>query len=188
MKFFDGPSCAVMKHVNPSGAATADVVLDAYIQARDADPRAAFGSTIAFNSEVDEATAKEIMSSFVECVVAPSFTSEGLAVFTNPDVKMNKSIRILKCGNLTDLPRYTGEEETRHNTLKTLADGSVVMAAPLTTSRTRPPNPRWSSSPMTSASSGESSKSPSRRSSKRKAALRFSSSRSCKIVSSRWLP
>ena len=123
-----------MKHVNPSGAATADSALKAYIDARDADPRAAFGSTIAFNTEVDEATAQEIMSSFVECVVAPSVSAEALAVFTNPDVKMNKSIRILKCGNLSDLPRYTGEEEERHNTLKTLADGSVVIAAPLTTS------------------------------------------------------
>ena len=134
VKFFDEPTCAVMKHVNPSGAATAKNVFDAYIQARDADPRAAFGSTIAFNAELDEQTAKEIMSSFVECVVAPAVSEEAMAVFTNPDVKMNKAIRILQCGDLSDLPRYSGEEEERHNTLKTLADGSVVVAAPLTTS------------------------------------------------------
>jgi phosphoribosylaminoimidazolecarboxamide formyltransferase/IMP cyclohydrolase len=134
VKYFDGPTCAVMKHVNPSGAATAKSALEAYVQARDADPRAAFGSTIAFNTTLDKATAEEIMSTFVECIVAPDVDADALAVFTNPDAKMNKSIRILRCGDLNDLPRFTGEEQPRHYTVKTLADGSVVTAAPLTTS------------------------------------------------------
>ncbi|MBO5959814.1 MAG: IMP cyclohydrolase, partial [Lentisphaeria bacterium] len=52
VKFFDRPACAVMKHVNPSGAAVAipgETVKQVYIKARDCDARAAFGSVIAFN-------------------------------------------------------------------------------------------------------------------------------------------
>jgi len=133
-KFFDKPACAVMKHVNPSGAATADSALDAYTNARDCDPRAAFGSTVAFNVSVDEATAKEIMTSFVECVVAPEITEEALAVFNDSDTyKINRQMRVLQCGNLADLPKYVGEAKPHHNTLKTLTDGSVVIAEPLLT-------------------------------------------------------
>ena len=134
VKFFDNPACAVMKHVNPSGAATADSAINAYMKARDCDPRAAFGSTIAFNVTLDGKTAKEIMTSFVECVVAPEVTAEALAVFNDRETyKINSHIRILKCGNLSDLPKYIGEADARHNTIKTLCDGSVVMAEPLLT-------------------------------------------------------
>ena len=60
VKFFDRTACAVMKHVNPSGAAVGlpgESVKSVYLKARDADARAAFGSVIAFNTEVDADTA-----------------------------------------------------------------------------------------------------------------------------------
>jgi phosphoribosylaminoimidazolecarboxamide formyltransferase/IMP cyclohydrolase len=137
VKFFDIPACAVMKHVNPCGAAVArnnESIKDVYIKGRDCDPRAAFGSVVAFNVEVDAETAAEIMSSFVECVVAPSVTPEALDVFNdNETYKLNKSIRILECGNLKDLPRYIEEANKRHQTVKVLADGSLILAEPLLT-------------------------------------------------------
>jgi len=137
VKFFDVSACAVMKHVNPSGAAVArndESIKDVYIKARECDPRAAFGSAVAFNMEVDADTAAEIMSSFVECVVAPSFSPEALSIFNdNETYKINKSIRILKCGSLHDLPRYAGEAYKRHQTVKILSDGSLIIAEPLLT-------------------------------------------------------
>ena len=139
VKFFDTPACAVMKHVNPSGAAVQvgdETLKQIYCKARDADARAAFGSAVAFNAEVDVETAKEIMSSFVECVVAPSFADGVLDVFNDQEnFKLNKHIRIIKCGDPASLPKYTGDENTEIcNTIKVLADGSLVVAAPLTTS------------------------------------------------------
>jgi len=137
VKFFNEPACAVMKHVNPSGAAVArhsEKLKDVYIKARDCDPRAAFGSAVAFNVEVDVDTAKEIMSSFVECVVAPSISEEALAIFNDyKSFKINKSIRILKCGNLKELPRFVGEADKIHRSVKVLADGSLIIAEPLLT-------------------------------------------------------
>lgn len=134
VKYFDQPTCAVMKHVNPCGAATAVDATRAYIKARDCDPRAAFGSTIAFNVVVDENVAREIMTSFVECVVAPAVTDEALAIFNDRETyKINRHIRVIRCGDLTSLPRFIGDEEDRYNSLKTLCDGSVVVAEPLLT-------------------------------------------------------
>ena len=137
VKFFDIPACAVMKHVNPSGAAVArnnESVKDVYIKARNCDPRAAFGSVVAFNTEVDADTASEIMNSFVECVVAPSITQKAITIFNdNKTYKINKNIRVLKCGNLNNLPRFPGEADKKHLTVKVLADGSLILAEPLLT-------------------------------------------------------
>ena len=137
VKFFDVPACAVMKHVNPSGAAAQcnnESLKDVYIKARDCDARAAFGSVVTFNRKLDAATAAEIMATFVECVVAPDYEDEALEVFNDQETyKFNRHIRIIKCGDINILPKYTGECSSIHNTLKVLADGSIVMATPLTT-------------------------------------------------------
>ena len=138
VKFFDSPACAVMKHVNPSGAAVArdgDSLKDVYIKARDCDPRAAFGSVVTFNVEVDAETADAIMSTFVECVVAPEFSDKALEILNDGEQrKINKSIRIIKCGDIAGIPKFSGEGDDIHETIKVLADGSLVVAAPLTTS------------------------------------------------------
>ena len=137
IKYFKTPACAVMKHVNPSGAAVqreGETIKDVYIKARDCDARAAFGSAIAFNVEVDEDTAVEIMGTFVECVVAPAFTDEALKIFNdNERFKLNKSIRIIKCGDVSKLPKYVDDNADDIYTSKVLADGSIVIAAPLLT-------------------------------------------------------
>ena len=137
VRYFDVPACAVMKHVNPSGAAVARAgatLHEVDVQARVRDARAAFGSVVAMNKEVDGETAREIMSTFVECVVAPAYTEEALAVFCNPDVKLNRQIRILQCGDIASIPKYVGDDpEGVANTLKILCDGSLVIAAPLLT-------------------------------------------------------
>jgi len=137
VKYFSKPTCACMKHVNPSGAASAsegDTLLDVYKKARDCDPRAAFGSVVAFNITVDEETAKEIMTSFVECVVAPKVSPEALAVFNdNQTYKLNKHMRVLQCGDLKQLPKYVGDNTAGYQTLKVLADGCIVVADPLLT-------------------------------------------------------
>lgn len=137
VKYFADPACACMKHVNPSGAAVAapgDSLADVYKKARDCDPRAAFGSVVAFNVPVDTATAREIMGSFVECVVAPGFADETLAVFHDQETyKLNKDIRILRCGDLAALPKFVGDDIAGYQTVKVLADGCLVVADPLLT-------------------------------------------------------
>lgn len=88
VKYFDVPACAVMKHLNPSGAAIKYGDMDLktiYMRARDADAVAAFGSTVVFNTKLDADTAKEIMTSIVEVVAAPDYDKEALDVLEDFD-------------------------------------------------------------------------------------------------------
>ena len=69
---FDEPAAAVIKHTNPCGAATGATITEAYVRARDADSLAAFGGIIGLNRSIDEDTARAIVSTFIEAVIAPN--------------------------------------------------------------------------------------------------------------------
>src|SRR5579859_788730 len=70
---FPEPATAVIKHTNPCGVATAHTLRESYERARDADPVSAFGSVIAFNRELDAATAEAVASLFVEAIGRPGY-------------------------------------------------------------------------------------------------------------------
>jgi len=68
---FTEPAAAVIKHTNPCGAAIGKTLDEAYVRARDADSLAAFGGIIGLNRVIDAATARALVSTFIEAVVAP---------------------------------------------------------------------------------------------------------------------
>ncbi len=94
---FDDPAAVVVKHTNPCGVATAASLAHAYLKAREADALSAFGGVVAFNREVDEATAKLLAETFLECVIAPSFSSSAL-----PILHAKKNLRLLATGAWLD--------------------------------------------------------------------------------------
>jgi len=69
---FEEPAAAVIKHTNPCGAALGSSAADAYVRAREADALAAFGGIVALNRPLDVDTARAIVSTFIEAVIAPS--------------------------------------------------------------------------------------------------------------------
>jgi phosphoribosylaminoimidazolecarboxamide formyltransferase/IMP cyclohydrolase len=72
------PSAVVIKHRNPSGAATARSVAEAIPLARDGDPLSAFGGILGLNRPLDDACLDAIGSFFYEVVLAPGIeASEG---------------------------------------------------------------------------------------------------------------
>lgn len=75
---FTEPAAVVVKHTNPCGVARAAELAEAYRLAREADPTSAFGGIVALNREVDEATAAVLSETFLECIVAPSFSEAAL--------------------------------------------------------------------------------------------------------------
>lgn len=87
---FDEPAAVVLKHTNPCGAALGKTPAEAYLRAREVDPVSAFGSVLGFNREVDAETATRIAESFVEAVVAPSFSDEALTL-----LETKKNLRLL---------------------------------------------------------------------------------------------
>jgi phosphoribosylaminoimidazolecarboxamide formyltransferase/IMP cyclohydrolase len=68
---FDEPAAVVIKHTNPCGVATGATLVSAYVRAREADPLSAFGGIVGLNRPIDAETARELVSTFIEAVVAP---------------------------------------------------------------------------------------------------------------------
>ena len=95
VKSFTDPACVIVKHANPCGVAVSnDGILAAYDQAFATDPESAFGGIIAFNRELDGATAKAICErQFVEVIIAPTVSDDAVAA-----VAEKKNVRLLACG------------------------------------------------------------------------------------------
>jgi phosphoribosylaminoimidazolecarboxamide formyltransferase / IMP cyclohydrolase len=77
---FTEPASAVVKHTNPCGAAIGSTIDEAYVRAREADRLAAFGGIIGLNRPIDSATARALVSTFIEAVIAPGVTDDALPV------------------------------------------------------------------------------------------------------------
>jgi len=73
---FSEPAAAVIKHTNPCGAAIGSTIEEAYVSAREADSLAAFGGIVGLNRHIDVATARALVSTFIEAVVAPGVEDE----------------------------------------------------------------------------------------------------------------
>jgi phosphoribosylaminoimidazolecarboxamide formyltransferase / IMP cyclohydrolase len=89
---FSAPAAAVIKHNNPCGAAIAEAgIAEAYRRARETDPVSAFGGIVAVNRPVDGELARELSETFLECVIAPDYAPEALALLA-----AKKNLRLLK--------------------------------------------------------------------------------------------
>ena len=83
VRSFSKPACVIVKHANPCGVAVSlEGIGHAYDLAYQTDPTSAFGGIIAFNREVDAATAQAIVArQFVEVVLAPAYADDALKTF-----------------------------------------------------------------------------------------------------------
>ncbi len=98
VKQYEEPACVIVKHANPCGVSIADDLMTAYDRAYSTDPESAFGGIIAFNRELDEATAAAIVErQFVEVIIAPSVSGAA-----EKAVAAKKNVRLLSCGELSD--------------------------------------------------------------------------------------
>lgn len=99
---FDEFACCVVKHSTPCGVAIGEDIYNSYMKAYKADPVSIFGGIVAFNNEVDEKTANELIKIFLEIVIAPSFSKGALEV-----LKSKKNLRIIKTNSkINDKKEY----------------------------------------------------------------------------------
>jgi phosphoribosylaminoimidazolecarboxamide formyltransferase / IMP cyclohydrolase len=91
---FNEVGCAIIKHTNPCGAAIGKSVVDSYERAFSCDTVSAFGGIVAFNREVDEATANKLNEIFLEIIVAPSYSEKALELLQTK--KNRRIVRIRK--------------------------------------------------------------------------------------------
>ena len=100
---FDEPAAAVIKHTNPCGVATGASIAEAYVHAREADPLAAFGGIIGLNRRLDEETARAIVSTFIEAVIAPDVEDTARTILAG---KANLRVVVADFGRISDTREY----------------------------------------------------------------------------------
>jgi phosphoribosylaminoimidazolecarboxamide formyltransferase/IMP cyclohydrolase len=111
---FKNPAAVIIKHNNPCGTAEQTTLVGAYLKALACDPVSAFGGVLAFNREVDAATAEEVAKLFAECIAAPAFSDRAKEIFA-----AKKNLRLL------ELPPG-GLEPDRELQLKRILGGMLV--------------------------------------------------------------
>ena len=104
VKDFAEPACAIIKHNNPCGLATASNLIGAFIDALDCDRLSAFGCVIGFNRKVELEVANTIREAAragikVEAIIAPSYTDRALKTLSRV-----KHRRILETNELSHDP------------------------------------------------------------------------------------
>ncbi len=90
LREFDECAAVIVKHNNPCGVATGETIRDVYIAARDVDPVSAYGGIVAVNREVNADLAREIAQTFIEVLIAPSFSDEAREI-----LKTKENLRLL---------------------------------------------------------------------------------------------
>ncbi|TVR19056.1 MAG: bifunctional phosphoribosylaminoimidazolecarboxamide formyltransferase/IMP cyclohydrolase PurH [Anaerolineaceae bacterium] len=74
VSMFTEPTVVIVKHLTPTGIASADDISEAYPRALASDPVSAFGGVIAVNRPVDDNFVESLGALFVEAIAAPAFT------------------------------------------------------------------------------------------------------------------
>lgn len=119
-QFDEAPACVIVKHANPCGVALGSNLQEAYDRAFSTDPESAFGGIIAFNGELDEATARAIVErQFVEVIIVPSVAPAAVEV-----IAAKKNVRLLECGAWTS-------EDIHRTDFKRVNGGLLVQEADL---------------------------------------------------------
>ena len=98
---FAAPTVAVIKHNNPCGVGSDELLEPALQKALDGDPTSAFGSILGFNREVDRASAELLATPglFVEAIIAPSFSPDAVNILTTKP-KWKSNVRLMAVGPL----------------------------------------------------------------------------------------
>ncbi|HZX69663.1 MAG TPA: bifunctional phosphoribosylaminoimidazolecarboxamide formyltransferase/IMP cyclohydrolase [Rhodanobacter sp.] len=133
VRSFVKPACVIVKHANPCGVAVSlDGIGKAYELAFQTDPTSAFGGIIAFNREVDSATAKAIVErQFVEVVLAPGYADDALKAFAK---KSNVRVLVIPLpadGSLLDAHPGNHSKRVGSGLLIQTADTGMITAADL---------------------------------------------------------
>jgi len=131
------PACCVIKHTTPCGIALGASAVEAFAKARATDPVSAFGSVVAFNTVVDEATARAMGDLFVEVVVAPSYHEQALAVFAEKKNLRAVELPVARASGL-DFKRVRGGFLVQDRFVFDPADQGWTVA-----SRRRPTEAEW---------------------------------------------
>jgi phosphoribosylaminoimidazolecarboxamide formyltransferase / IMP cyclohydrolase len=115
---FAESAAVVIKHTNPCGVATGSTAADAYVRAREADPLSAFGGIVGVNRPIDTETARAIVSTFIEAVIAPAVTDDARPILAS---KANMRV-VTTAFELPGDPRWFDVRSIRGGVLRQQSD------------------------------------------------------------------
>ena len=98
---FMDPTCLIIKHTIPCGAASDSNIGNAFLKAFQSDKKSAFGGVIILNRKVTIQLAKVINRYFFEVIVAPVFTKEAIKILNS-----KKNLKIFQIKNSSS-PKYS---------------------------------------------------------------------------------
>jgi phosphoribosylaminoimidazolecarboxamide formyltransferase/IMP cyclohydrolase len=84
-------STVIVKHQNPCGVSSAGSLIESFNLAWQGDSTSAFGSVIGFSDLVDEELAQVLKTRFIECIIAPDYSTEALKILSE-----KKNLRLLQ--------------------------------------------------------------------------------------------
>lgn len=113
---FDRPAAVIIKHANPCGFGVGETLEQAYRRALSTDPVSSYGGIVGLNRPVDEATGEALAEIFLECVLAPAFSSEAMARLSK-----KKNLRLLEVAN--------GEKPLPMREIRSVAGGYLIQGA-----------------------------------------------------------
>lgn len=109
LRDFKNPAAVAVKHNNPCGIGTAKTIEQAVERTLVADPVSVFGGIVAINKEVNAESAEKLSKIFLECIVAPSFSSEALAILQKKkDLRLLAWAEMLKVSSEAEFRTVTG--------------------------------------------------------------------------------
>ena len=118
VKDFREPTAAVVKHMNPSGIASAGTISEAFKKALGADPLSAYGGIVALNRELDADTAMAMKKIFLDSIIAPSYHPDAMKLLDS------KKVMLLETGDISDVKKPSFD-------LKRVVGGALVQSRDL---------------------------------------------------------
>ncbi|HTZ98283.1 MAG TPA: bifunctional phosphoribosylaminoimidazolecarboxamide formyltransferase/IMP cyclohydrolase [Terriglobales bacterium] len=131
---FTEPMVAIIKHTNPSGAATGATLAEAYKKALECDPVSAFGGVVGVNRPLDAEAAEEMAKLFLEVIAAPSFDDAAKTKFAG-----KKNLRLVEITNAAPkwvLKNVSGGILLQDDDTHSLTEGEMKVVTK------RPPTPQ----------------------------------------------
>jgi phosphoribosylaminoimidazolecarboxamide formyltransferase/IMP cyclohydrolase len=107
------PSCAIIKHTSPCGAASAKDIETAFDHAFATDNLSAFGSVMGFNRPITEELATKLHAMFIDAIIAPEYEKTAFRILA-------KKSKLILC----TLDQYTIPEQS----IRTIPNGILVQS------------------------------------------------------------
>ncbi len=77
---FSEPTCLILKHTNPCGAASSKKIESAFAKAMQCDKKSAFGGIVLFNRTIKKDLAEELAKNFFEIIISTKFEKNSLDI------------------------------------------------------------------------------------------------------------